>query len=327
MGAKSLKVKLTASLVFAGLSGACGVPHDDASDLSIVGGSEVTSSSASVARTGTVALTNADLFAEGKSFCTGTLVAPNLVITAAHCVTGPDGSISQEPMDIAFDTVMGRNASVTRKIRSIAVHSQWNPRIIGTVDPSAMPAHDIALVGFDGTAPAPWKPVPVVPSATTYGADHPVLLAGFGVTATRNVNTTGTLRAVRARIERSPTPGKILIIRGPELTVNAVSVNDFGQAVVVPANGGACAGDSGGPAYVSINGTPHVAGATSYGSELKLEGRSSGPRYCVGENGYVDLRAYAPGIAKAADALTAAMTQQSARTKHRFTNSGVTLVR
>ena len=327
MGRTALKIKITAGLVMAGLTGACGAPQEQSSELAIVGGSEVAANSSSVVRTGTVALTNAELFANGKSFCTGTLIAQNLILTAAHCVTNPDGSISSERIFAAFDTVMGRDAANTRKVQSIAVHRDWNPRVIGNADPSEVPAHDIAVVAIEGSAPAPAKPVAVVPTTVSYSADHPVVLAGFGVTATRNVNTTGKLRAVRARIEKGATRGKVLIIRGPELALNAVSVNDFGQAVVVPANGGACAGDSGGPAYVSIDGIAHVAGATSYGSELKLEGRSTGPRYCVGENGYVDLRAYAPGLAKAGEALSAAVAQQSVRSNFVFTNSAVSIVR
>jgi len=314
--------------------GACGRSPSsndttEVSDLAIVGGSDVLASSTSIARTGTVALTNAELFAEGRSFCTATLIGANQLLTAAHCITDSSGVISTEPMYAVFDLVMGRNAQLARSITAIAVHRNYDTNVVGRVDPTLQAANDLAVIAFSGSVPAPWKPVPVVAADATYAPDQPVLLAGYGVTATRSVNTTGTLRSVRARIQRSRTPGNVLIIRGPNLNANAIDASSSGEAIVVPANGGACAGDSGGPAYASVNGAIVVAGATSYGSELRLESRPFGPRYCIGENGYVDLRAYAAGIASASRALGSISSAAESRALRRFvfTNAGTAELR
>jgi len=296
----------------------------DDSNLNIVGGYVVSAGDITAARTATVALTNQDLFAKGKSFCTSTLIRPDVLLTAAHCVTDQDGKVSgdgDQPMLAVFELEVGKDVSLARRVRAIAVHKFYDSHIVGAKDPSVYASNDVALLALEGTAPSPYKPVDVVAETSLFKQRQEVLLAGYGVTATRTVNTTGKLRAVKATIHDDHNSGNVLLLRGPQLNARAIDYDESGKTKIVQANGGACAGDSGGPAFAKASdGSYKLVGATSYGSELRLAGRWDFTRYCVGENGYVDLRKYARGIASAAKGLTSTTSVTEKLQVFRFTN-------
>ena len=314
---------LATSFAAAALTSGCGSPSEESSELKIVGGTVVASGDLTAARTATVALSNEEMFAKGKSFCTSTLIGSNILLTAAHCVTDENGKISLEPILAVFELEVGKDVSLARRVRAIAVHKDYNSNIVGTKDPSVFAAHDVAVLALEGNAPEPYVPVQVIASNASYKFKQEVLLAGFGVTATRTVNTTGKLRAVKATIENEGNTGNILLLRGPKLNAKAIDYDEAGKPKIVQANGGACAGDSGGPAYIrNSDGKYKVVGATSYGSELRLSGRLDPTRYCVGENGFVDLRKYAAGISNASQVLNDKSAAASKMSLWRFTNVG-----
>lgn len=81
---------------------------------------------------------------EGRGFCTGTLIAPNLVLTAAHCLfDNDDGSrIEADRIEFRAGWRNGR-ASAYRRVRRAVVHSDYY--YSGDVSPDRV-RNDLALL-------------------------------------------------------------------------------------------------------------------------------------------------------------------------------------
>ncbi|KKM17213.1 hypothetical protein LCGC14_1678020 [marine sediment metagenome] len=84
-------------------------------------------------------------FANG-SFCTGTLIGPQSVLTAAHCLVDAQSGVQQGPGDITF-LANWRNgrAEAYRGVRRAVVHPGYDPAGEGV----SQMANDLALIELD----------------------------------------------------------------------------------------------------------------------------------------------------------------------------------
>jgi hypothetical protein len=191
--------------------------------------------------------------AAGNVLCSGTLVASNLVLSAAHCFKNEQGqSINLSYVFVCRDATGESPSSAPQcyvTITGLAVHPDFH-FVNGRPGPN-----DIAVVQMAQSVQLAPKPLPTAPIP----ADTPdcmVRILGYGTTGGTAPNSNGMRREARAQM----TYVGPLAVASPN--AEGLDPNTF-QITGVP---GTCVGDSGGPAYWPAGGASEaVVGITSWG--------------------------------------------------------------
>ena len=171
------------------------------------------------------------------NFCSGALIAPDIVLTAAHCVQpGADYKI------VRYDAQ--RQPSLMT-VRRVTIHPQFTMAAIAQNRASA----DVALLQLteplDGQAAAPLSiPNEPIVAGRTYS------VAGIGVTRRGDGKSGGVVRT--ATLISTNQPGRLQIRLVDPATNNARD------------GLGACTGDSGGPVSEDQNGRAVIVGVVSW---------------------------------------------------------------
>jgi uncharacterized protein (TIGR03382 family) len=179
-------------------------------------------------------------------FCSGTLITPTVVLTAAHCLEG-------EPLS-QLKVFFGNDAYGSAGTRIGVAQMLAHPAYTGDAD-------DIGLLRLKSAASA--TPIPALPASlqlTSADVGGDMDFSGFGLTET---DTDGVkLHFVGPIGLVCPGPGRCTY-SGNDVVPRAVA---YAQNV-----GGPCSGDSGGPGFVTRAGQEYAASVTSYGDDACVE--------------------------------------------------------
>lgn len=207
--------------------------------------------------------------------CSGALVAPDLVLTAAHCLT---------------DRVAYRIVGVDRgfrkqsvRVAAIAVHPTFVP---GTT-PRTQPGVDLALLKLERPLGGDFGPFDLR-TAGGIAEGEMVTVAGFGVSSERVKSSARTLRQVQ------------LLAVGNVEVANRVVIATDRTRLAETAGAGACRGDSGGPVLVTSQGGYRLSGIVSWSSGAL---RANGPNACGGLTAITSLREHMNWIRQATSSL------------------------
>src|SRR5688572_15964741 len=178
------------------------------------------------------------LVVNGSKLASAVLIAPGVVLTAAHAVhpTFIGRRVSSAGISAETDVVIGTTRLVGVRIEDIHIHPQFDAKRV-------MDGHDLAVLTLAANALPGITPIPITRALDDAVYGSPVRAVGYGVYARADPSSSGTRRTAATLL--GPANEQLLLVGG---------------------EGGpqACVGDSGGPTLVQRDGVEQVLSLASF---------------------------------------------------------------
>jgi secreted trypsin-like serine protease len=189
--------------------------------------------------------------------CTGTVVAPRVILTAGHCVEDIESSSIVEPTEIAVATGVSNLTKIPRANISAVVQVLAYPNF----DPTKLQG-DAGLLILAAPVVAPPIALATTADAALYEPGDELTIAGWGIDDRKTGHAPTQLQAASVPVEEAGRckrgTRRFYPFFDPIHQVCALDISGFKVT--------ACHGDSGGPAIATrTDGTPVEIGVTSLG--------------------------------------------------------------
>lgn len=230
---------------------------------------------------------------QGGSFCTGTLIDTNIILTAAHCVpalgANPETVSVYWSVDPICSVVQNGDQSLIRVADEISVHKSYYLSGLGL----GKERGDIAMIRIKDIAPVEMVPAKLVKKSLKLTESSKILVAGFGKTTDYTTEDTEKqlmrFALVKPYFESSQTATGVTV---KSTVKNGEGGKDKDKDKSKPVKTskdttdlkrehlyldqtqgqGACAGDSGGPAMIQANDDSwSVIGVASFVAPLQTD--------------------------------------------------------
>lgn len=173
--------------------------------------------------------------------CTGTVLSPTVIITAAHCTVG------SKQLAVAY---VEEGGPVLQPVTTVARHPGFSKNSSVSVD--------IALIRLENPLPQRFRPVTLDSGGSGTSVGESLTIAGFGLTEEKDYKSAGTLRT--AEVELLPRLYPRFLRLGLDSQLSSLAI---------------CKGDSGGPVFAGGGGAPVLVGVV-YAAERTGKARTCG---------------------------------------------------
>jgi secreted trypsin-like serine protease len=248
----SAALAVLCALVFVTATGVASANADNpTASASVIGGSN-----ASIAQYPSLVYIEGAIATTGYA-CTGTVVAPRVVLTAGHCVEDIESSSITQPEQIAVATGVSNLRKIAKdqitRVSQVLAYPEFNP---------AKLQGDAGLLILQTPVAAPPIALAGAEDSALYEAGDPLTIAGWGIDERGTEHAPNQLQAAHVPVEEASRckngTKRFYPFFDPSRQVCTLDAPKFHITT--------CHGDSGGPAIATRpDGTPVEIGITSLG--------------------------------------------------------------